>query len=125
MGCKRLLIIMRGVVMRFLLNGATRTVILTNRYAIKIPCILHKYKMFICGILANISEGGFVNFHPNAKLAKTFYSNRFGLLNVQERVRPVRNRGLFAIELCALCANGFLPKNFYMDDAKPENFGYN
>lgn len=108
--------------MKFLRNGATRTIILVRKYAIKLPCLHHNYEMFIEGIRANLAEGRFVNFSPDAPLAKTFYSNRFGLFNVQERVR---NRQLFIPELCVLCAKGFLPKDFYMDDAKPENFGYN
>lgn len=105
--------------------GVTRTVILVGKYAIKLPCLHQNYEMFIEGIRANMAEGRFVNFSSDAPLAKTFYSNRFGLLNIQERVRPVRNKRLFIPELCVLCAKGFLPEDFYRNDPKPENFGYN
>lgn len=41
--------------MKLLRNGATRWVILTERYAIKIPS-LEDYKCFLNGLLANMQE---------------------------------------------------------------------
>lgn len=106
-------------------NGCTRTVILIGKYAIKIPCLHYNYPMFIEGIRANLNERQYICFQDRAPIAKTFYANRFGLLNIQERVRPVNNRGLFFTELEVLCSKQHLPRDFYMDDPKPENFGYN
>lgn len=106
-------------------QGCTRTVLLIGNYALKFPCLHYNYRMFIEGIRANLSEGRFVRFKDPAPIARTFYSNRFGLLNIQERVRPVRNRGLFWPELHRICLNGGLPVVFIQSDVKPENFGYN
>lgn len=113
------------VKMRVCRSGATRTVLLVGKYAIKFPCLHHNYAMFIEGIRANLNEGRFVDYREDVPLAKTLYSNRFGLINIQERCRPIRNRGLFLAELHVLCAKELLPKDFYLDDPKPENFGYN
>lgn len=110
---------------KLILRGATRTVLLIGKYSFKLPCLHHNYAMFIEGIRANLNEGRFVGFKDQAPIAKTLYSNRFGLLNIQERVRPVSHRGLFAAELHTLCAHTFFSKDFIMDDPKPENFGYN
>lgn len=106
-------------------KGVTRTVILTGRYALKFPSLHHTYAMFIEGIKANLNEGRFVGFDRRAPIARTLYSNRFGLLNIQERVRPVRHAGLFKLALCEMCRKSdFFSESFLMDDAKPENFGY-
>ncbi|EBF1314447.1 hypothetical protein DEG99_01935 [Salmonella enterica] len=106
-------------------NGVTRTVILIGKYALKFPAIHHNYSMFIEGIRANLNEGRFVGFDCRAPIARTLYSNKFGLLNVQERARTIRHAGLFRLALCEMCMKSdFFNKDFLMDDPKPENFGY-
>lgn len=107
-------------------NGVTRTVLLIGQYAVKIPCLHHNYAMFIEGIRSNLAEGRFVGYDPQAPIAKTLYSNRFGLLNIQERVRPVSRRNkLFRLSLLELChTSDFFNKDFILDDPKPENFGH-
>ena len=40
-------------------NGITREVFLTRRYAIKIPRVVYGWKMFLCGLLANMQERTF------------------------------------------------------------------
>ena len=37
-------------------DGVTRTVILTRRWAIKLPSLVYGWKMFLCGFLANMQE---------------------------------------------------------------------
>ncbi|EDQ2390356.1 hypothetical protein RU50_001275 [Salmonella enterica subsp. enterica] len=106
-------------------NGVTRTVILVGRYAVKFPAFHYGYAMFIEGIRANLNEGRFVGFDSRAPIARTFYSNKFGLLNIQERVRSVRHTGFFRLALCEMCKKSdFFKEDFLMDDPKPENFGY-
>lgn len=107
-------------------NGVTRTVILIGSYAVKFPCVHHNYAMFIEGIRSNLAEGRFVGYDPRAPIAKTLYSNRFGLLNIQERVRPVsRKNKLFRLSLQELClGSDFFNRDFILDDPKPDNFGY-
>lgn len=106
-------------------NGVTRTVFLVGKYAVKIPCVHRTYAMFIEGIRSNLAEGRFVGYEPQAPIARTLYSNRFGLLNIQERVRPVSGKNkLFRIALVELSACEFFNRDFIMDDPKPDNFGY-
>lgn len=107
-------------------NGVTRTVILIGRYAIKLPCVHHNYAMFIEGIRSNLAEGRFVGYDPQAPIAKTLYSNRFGLLNIQERVRPVSHKNkMFRLALVELASGEFFHRDFILDDPKKDNFGYN
>ncbi len=110
---------------RLIRSGVTRTVILVGKYAIKLPCMHHNYAMFIEGIRANLNEGRFVGYQHDATIARTLYSNRFGLINIQERVRPVRNIGLFLTEIHVICTTTTFSKDFILNDLKPENFGYN
>ena len=37
-------------------SGVTRTVILTKRWALKIPCLVYGWKFFLYGFLANMQE---------------------------------------------------------------------
>lgn len=104
-------------------KGATRIVILTNKYALKIPNIRDGYKFFIMGILCNIQEWIMGNGDWCKDINPTIYHNRLGLLNIQPRLRPVRHRGLFWVEYKRMLTLTQF-KDFISSDVKPENFGY-
>lgn len=103
-------------------KGCTRTVILVGRYAVKIPTF-SSWELFLKGLFNNIQEGKYVDLNT-PDLAKVLYCNTLGFICVMEKVRPVRNRGLFWVELSKLVSDSHLPSEFILYDAKPENFGY-
>lgn len=104
-------------------KGATRIVILTRNYAFKIPNFHDGYSLFIRGILCNLQEYVMGKDDWCKDINPTIYGNRFGLLNIQPRLRHVRHRGLFWVEYKRmLILTQF--KDFISSDAKPENFGY-
>ena len=103
-------------------SGGTRWVILTKRYAIKIP-ILSSWKSFIQGLLSNIIEGQWKGF-PDKHLCPIHYANGLGLIIIMARASRVRHEGLFRCELESLYSTCTLPRDFYKYDAYPKNFGY-
>lgn len=104
-------------------NGATRTVLLVGNYAIKVPC-LRTPETFYRGLLANLTEKKF-GACGFAELAPVKYCNAWGLVLIMRRVRPVRHRGLYFLELERMRIVSGLADEFILYDAKPENFGYN
>lgn len=101
-------------------RGATRVVIVMRHIVIKIPSIT-SWKLFLLGLLANMQERQFSTMRdPN--LCPVITSSRFGFFVVMPRCHPIRNMGLYATELYRI--RGSLPRDFYISDAKPENFGY-
>ncbi|MCP4528477.1 MAG: hypothetical protein GY833_21545 [Aestuariibacter sp.] len=104
-------------------NGATRTVLLVGNYAVKVPR-LGNPETFYRGLLANLTEKKFGTC-GFAELATVVYGNVFGLVLVMKRVRPVRHRGLYFLELERMRVESGLADEFILSDAKPENFGYN
>nr|DAE36537.1 MAG TPA: hypothetical protein [Caudoviricetes sp.] len=106
--------------MRLDLRGCTRSVILFRGYAIKIPTF-KSWKLFLKGILANLQERHFSEMKdPN--LCPVVFSDKFGFLVIMKRCKVVKHRGLWMAELHTL--KGSLPKEFYLSDLKPENYGY-
>lgn len=113
--------------MKVIRSGSTRWVILTRRYAIKFP-IPTTWKRFVQGMLSNLTEGQWKGYQ-NKFLCPIKYSNKFGLVVVMTRARPVNHKGLFWIELerlytCASNEPQKLDKEFFEYDALPKNFGY-
>ena len=103
---------------------------MTRRKVFKIPR-LGSWKEFVQGMLSNMTEGQWKD-HGNKRLCPISYSNRFGLLVVMDRARPVMHEGLFWVELESLYADVDsdkespcrLSRHFFNYDVKPSNFGY-
>ncbi|EBY9763854.1 hypothetical protein D5W64_12145 [Salmonella enterica subsp. enterica serovar Saintpaul] len=109
--------------------GATRLVILTKRYAIKLPSF-YSFEHFLLGLLANITEHKWrvIAENPDSHLCPSILGTRTGLFIVMRRCEPVNHRGLYFVELERLrvlspSVTKIAPE-FYLSDAKPENFGY-
>jgi hypothetical protein len=64
-------------------RGATRLVILTQNYALKVPSI-ESWELFLCGLLSNMSEKIWSGFAP--QLCPVLWSIPGGFLNVMPRV---------------------------------------
>ncbi len=103
-------------------QGCTRIVILTKRYAFKIPRIT-SWEGFLLGCLANLNERRWKNVPTEYRLCPIFYANRFGLLNIMPRCKRIQHRGFYFQELISICAQSPVASEFYMSDAKPENYG--
>ena len=110
------------VILKLDLKGCTRTVLLTKKYAFKIPTF-KSYKLFISGIQANLEEKVWTTLGIKC-INSSYYCNRFGFLVIQKRVRQVNHRGLFWVEQKRLRVLSEYPE-IHKVDVKPENYGYN
>lgn len=112
--------------MRICNKGMTRTVILTEKYALKFPVFNRGLVIFLYGLLANLEEKDWCRTSvPNEPgLPDVLWVSPLGLLSVQKRLSPVRHRGLFWVELQHLISTSSLHRDFWLYDAKPENFCY-
>lgn len=100
-------------------HGATRTVILTKKYAFKFPYI-RRYKNFLLGLLANMQELEFDSLNDE-RLAKVIYHLPCGFLIVMKRAEPLTwfDKKFLAC-FCAKRIKGFaLPV-----ELKQDSFGY-
>lgn len=74
-------------------QGVTRLVLLIGKYAIKIPNFTYSHQNFLSGCLANHNERLFCKQYKGMpqldKVAYTYYSSLFGLLNIQRRAEIV------------------------------------
>ena len=66
------------------LQGCTRTVFLSKKYAFKIPTF-KSYKLFINGIQANLEERVWTTLNIKC-INNSYYCNRFGLLVIQKKL---------------------------------------
>lgn len=106
--------------------GCTRIAIVTKKWTFKIPNFICQYRHFVKGVLDNIKEKEISgNTSLDASIAKVLYCNFFGFILVMETVRRVNNNNIFFLELAELCAKQPKLSYFYLNDAKPDNFGYN
>jgi len=101
-------------------QGVTRLVFLIGRYAIKIPNFKYSTQNFLSGCLANHNERLFCKQYKGmpqlTKVAYTYYSSIFGLINIQKRASPVLDN----------VKQGYIDKAYFKDvcnDFKFENFG--
>lgn len=103
-------------------GGSTRRVFLIGKYAIKIAWS-DSWKNFLRGCVYNLDE---LTWSPVKckNLTRIYWCSCTGLISVHERVRPVRNYGLFQLDLTELCIKSDIDSYFWMLDSKPENFGY-
>ena len=101
-----------------IINGSTRTVILTKKYAIKIPYI-GKYKNFLYGLLANKSEVRFNKLKDNRLCPVIFYVP-FGLTVVMPRCVEISLQDFEAV-----IKSDFRLKPFPIPvESKSDSFGY-
>lgn len=68
-------------------GGVTRTVILTRRWAIKLPCLVYGWKFFLYGFLANMQEADWAGF--DERLCPVSFAGRGGWLIVMPRCEPL------------------------------------
>lgn len=101
-------------------SGATRAVIVLRKVVIKIPTF-KSWKLFLNGMLANLQERQF-SCLKDKNLCPVILSSRLGLFVVMRKCYRVNHIGLYLAELHRL--KGALPSEFYLSDAKPQNFGY-
>jgi hypothetical protein len=101
-------------------HGVTRTVILTRKYAIKIPTLRGgmtndfrgRLASFAAGLLANQSEYQWHNYEPwNGNVAPVLRSWLGGIIQIYPRCQPLPNEVLLV----------FLDPD--PGDTKPDNFG--
>ncbi|MBC70435.1 MULTISPECIES: hypothetical protein [Acinetobacter] len=102
-------------------TGVTRTVILTNSLAIKIPTF-KSLQLFLSGWQANIQEATFgdVGFICLNQVKASFLKD---LVVVHKRIKPVNHKGLFWVEQKQLEISSKV-KYLHESDKKPENYGY-
>lgn len=108
--------------------GATRMVLLTSKYAIKVPTVRHGWIHFLYGLLANMQERRLwhawseIDDSKAMRLAPVLWSIPGGWLVVQERAYVPRNyRRKFTFEKVYELAPLF---NGLPTDIKPSNFGF-
>lgn len=68
-------------------GGVTRTVILTKRWAFKLPCVVYGWKYFLYGFLANMQEAQWSGF--DERLCPVRFAGRGGWLLVMPRCEPL------------------------------------
>lgn len=107
-------------------KGATRTVYLFKSYVVKVPIYTLGSKHFLTGLLANLNEALWcqTKLPQERHLPKIHYVAPFGLFLIMRRYRPVKHRGLFWTHLTQVIVTSSLHKDFWLSDAKPENFGF-
>lgn len=71
-------------------GGVTRTVILTKRWAIKLPCLVYGWKYFLYGFLANMQESDWSGFDDRLCLVR--YAAPGGVFVVMPRCSPVTDK---------------------------------
>mgnify|MGYP001557967698 CR=1 FL=1 len=101
-------------------QGATRTVLLTNRYAIKIPRLV-EWRLFLHGLLANMQERQFWHHWGHEKLCPVLCSIPGGWLLVMPRAAAL-SREEFAVlnvETFRDAGTGIIP----VED-KQDSFGW-
>lgn len=105
-------------------KGTTRIVFVFKHFVIKFPSF-SSWKLFLHGLLANIQEGSFTKaMEKQTGLVPVYYFNSLGFCLISKRARLVKHRGLFWVELTRLVVTSELHEDFWLDDVKPENFGF-
>lgn len=68
-------------------GGVTRTVVLTKRWVIKLPCLVYGWKYFLYGFLANMQEAVWSGF--DEKLCPIRYAAPGGAFVIMPRCEPL------------------------------------
>lgn len=99
-------------------QGSSRTVILTKKYAFKLPYI-GRWKCFLRGLIANMQEVDF-NTLEDERLAKVVFHLPAGFLVVMKRAEPLKDfNKTFLIGFCTKRKELELPV-----ELKKDSFGY-
>lgn len=69
-------------------QGITREVVLIGRYAVKLPRVSYGWRMFLCGLLANMQEADF-STTKWPELCPVLFAIPGGWLVVMRRARPL------------------------------------
>jgi hypothetical protein len=73
----------------FIRSGVTRHVLITKNYAFKVPNVRNGWRLFLCGLLANLSEKEWGNYQDASLKPNTpLFSSWGGWLSVQRRAEP-------------------------------------
>lgn len=75
-------------------GGVTRTVILTKRWAIKLPSVVYGWKFFLYGFLANMQEVSWSGFDD--RLCPIIFALPGGSLIVMPRCKPLTDEEYIA-----------------------------
>lgn len=75
-------------------GGVTRTVILTKRWAIKLPCLVYGWRYFLYGFLANMQESEWSGF--DARLCPVRFAGRGGWMIVMPRCESLTDEEYIA-----------------------------
>ena len=78
--------------------GCTRYVILTRRFAIKIPQFKYSWRLFLIGLLANMQERGFSKI-KDARLCPVLFSVSGGWLIVMPKCRELTREEFFNMNI--------------------------
>lgn len=110
-------------------KGSTRIVLLTKRHALKFPS-MYDWKQFCLGMVDNMTEWEWrrVAKNPDSHICPPLWCSPLGLLLVMPRCSPIKNVGLYHVELKRICSlsptTTTIAPEFYLDDANPSNYGY-
>jgi len=91
--------------MQFMKCGITRRVVLVGRYAIKVPRVRYGWKLFLCGLLANMQEAQFSK-SGWPELCPVVLAIPGGWLSVMLRAEPLTIEEWGAFDAGAFCNNG-------------------
>ena len=101
-------------------GGVTRTVILTRRWAIKLPCLVYGWKYFLYGFLANMQEREWSGY--DERLCPVRWAAPLGVLIIMPRCEPVIDSGLLDEEIHNW-ANCGTDKDLLPVELKSDSFG--
>jgi hypothetical protein len=101
-------------------NGITRTVVFIGGYAIKLPCLRYGWRIFLCGLLANMQE---VEWSRTKwpELCPVLWSLPYGLLLVMPKVRVMTGAEFHGFNSRAWAAR---PGYKVPVEHKADSFGY-
>lgn len=106
-------------------SGITRFVILTNRYALKLPRMNYGWAMFLRALLSNIQEARFNVLADQFQLCPTIFAVPGGWLNIQPRCAPLTDSEWADVELSGGEEAQYGQSNWHGFDCdlKRDNFG--
>jgi len=103
------------------IHGCTRFVILTKRYAIKVPQFKYEWKHFLLGLLANMQEVSFSTISDDRLCPVKFYVPG-GWLLVMPRCEMISREVFFDLDITRFWPNN---KEDYHPDNTCERVEYN
>lgn len=101
-------------------QGITRTVFLTKRYALKVPCCRYGWSKFLLGLLANMQERTWGRCGLDG-ICPVLWADPLGFLVIMPRCEPLSAEQ----EMSASEYRTFVERDGYIIPAenKPDSFG--